>query len=66
MAPPVRGIIDSITDDFEMICHYANAIYFRCLYKAPTDVLFSSSFICLSHNYHILEYFSENYEPSEY
>ena len=59
MVPPVRDTIDGIINDFEIICHYANPIYFRCLCQAPTEVLFSfsSSLIFQSYSYQILKHF---------
>lgn len=39
MASPVKDTADSIINDFQIIRHYANPIYFRCLCQAPTEVL---------------------------
>ena len=57
MTPPVRGTIDCITNDFEMIYHYANPICFRCLCQAPAEVLFSfpSELIFQCHSYQVLK-----------
>ena len=68
MVPPIRDTIDGIINDFEIICHYANPIYFRCLCQAPTEVLFSfsSSLIFQSYKLSNPETFSKDYGPSKY
>lgn len=57
MVPPARGPIDCVTNDFEMICHYANPICFRDLCQAATEELcsFASSLIFQCHSYQILK-----------
>lgn len=66
MAPPVRGTIDCVTNDFEITCHYANPIYFRCLCQASTEVLFSFIVDFPVSQLSNTETFSKDYDPSEY
>lgn len=58
MASLAKGIIDSVSNDFEMICCYANAIHPRCLYKSIHGYIsLSSSFISFSYlDYQMLRY----------
>lgn len=67
MVPPAGGPIDCVTNDFEMICRYANPICLRDLCQATTKELcsFTSALIFPVSQLSNTEITVKDYDPRE-